>query len=69
MPEGKPAGVRCVQLREDLICAIFGDPRRPTVCGGLQAMREMCGSGTPLVARAFALHYLQDLERITAPGV
>ncbi|MFC0402948.1 YkgJ family cysteine cluster protein [Paraburkholderia rhizosphaerae] len=29
MPDGKPAGVRCVQLGDDLRCAIFGKPERP----------------------------------------
>ena len=67
MPQGKPAGVRCVQLLDDLSCGIFNDPRRPKVCAGLQAMREMCGSGDAVVAREFALSYLQELERITAP--
>jgi len=65
MPEGKPAGVRCVQLREDSSCAIFNDPRRPKVCAGLQAMPEMCGIG--IAAREFALNYLQTLELATMP--
>lgn len=67
MPNGKPAGVRCVQLRDDLRCAIFGDPRRPKVCAGLQAMPEMCGSGEVAATRIFALNYLDQLELATAP--
>jgi len=43
MPEGKPAGVRCVHLTPDLRCAIFGHPDRPAVCGSLRPSREMCG--------------------------
>ena len=62
MPQGKPAGVRCVQLMEDMRCAIFGRPERPAVCGGLMPSAEMCGSGN-----AQALHWLQRLERATAP--
>lgn len=62
MPDGKPAGVRCVQLAEDLRCQLFGDPRRPAVCGTLQARVSMCGE-----TREFALRYLADLELITAP--
>lgn len=60
MPTGKPAGVRCVQLMDDLSCAIFADPRRPAVCSGLKPSSEMCGE-----TREFALRYLGDLERIT----
>lgn len=63
MPHGKPAGVRCVQLLPDLRCAIFGDPRRPAVCGGLAPSAEMCGND-----REQALSYLGALERATQPG-
>jgi hypothetical protein len=60
MPAGKPAGVRCVQLRADLGCALFGDPRRPAVCGSLQPTIAMCGR-----AREHALRHLSRLERRT----
>ncbi|HEY9103588.1 YkgJ family cysteine cluster protein [Chitinimonas sp.] len=60
MPNGKPAGVPCIQLDEDLRCKLFGDPRRPAVCGGLQPEVEMCGSN-----REQAMHYLGWLERET----
>jgi len=63
MPQGKPAGVRCVQLRDDASCAIFGDPRRPAVCAGLQPSSEMCGERPEQ-----ALAFLQRLERATAPA-
>jgi uncharacterized protein len=43
MPEGKVAGVRCVQLTEDLRCAIFNEPSRPKVCDGFKADRLFCG--------------------------
>lgn len=62
MPEGKPAGVRCVQLAEDYRCLIFGDPRRPAVCSSLQARTEMCGA-----TRDGALLYLDRLELATRP--
>jgi hypothetical protein len=66
MPEGKPAGVACVQLDELLRCKIFGHPERPTVCGQLQPSVEMCG---PLDDQgAFARIYLMRLEEITRPG-
>lgn len=62
MPDGKPAGVRCVQLTDDNRCAIFGRPERPRVCDALRPMEEMCGTSA---AEAFA--YLERLERLTAP--
>ncbi|MCH8621091.1 YkgJ family cysteine cluster protein [Undibacterium sp. TS12] len=63
MPDGKPAGVRCVQLDEDDRCRIFGKPERPAFCGGLQASADMCGTD-----REHAIRWLTDLERATAPA-
>jgi len=62
MPNGKPAGVRCVQLAEDNRCLIFGRPERPAFCGGLQPSLEMCGD-----SREQAIRWLDALERATAP--
>lgn len=62
MPEGKPAGVRCVQLDEADRCMIFGRPERPAVCGSLQPGEEMCGD-----SREHALHWLGWLEAHTGP--
>jgi hypothetical protein len=62
MPGGKAAGERCVQLDERQDCRLFGDPRRPAVCVGLQPGAEMCGP-----SREHALHFLGRLERLTAP--
>lgn len=62
MPDGKPAGVRCVQLDDDLRCRIFGDPQRPAVCGSLRASVEMCGQ-----TREQALQRLSRLESLTRP--
>ena len=62
MPNGKPAGVRCVQLSDDLRCLIFGKPERPEVCTRLRPMEEMCGG-----SQEEALAYLKELERLTAP--
>ena len=61
MPQGKPAGVRCVQLTDDNRCAIFGRPERPAVCSRLRAEPAMCGDG-----RAHALRYLAAMEAATA---
>jgi hypothetical protein len=63
MPQGKPAGVRCVQLDQDNRCRVFGKPERPAFCGGLQPSREMCGD-----SREQAIRWLDALERATAPG-
>ena len=62
MPQGKPAGVPCVQLTADLRCAIFGRPGRPACCAGLQASAEMCGD-----SREQALRWLGELEKATQP--
>jgi Fe-S-cluster containining protein len=65
MPSGKPAGVPCIQLDEQLCCKIFGQPERPAVCGQLQASVEMCG---PLDDQGqFARIYLTRLEQLTRP--
>jgi hypothetical protein len=63
MPDGKPAGVRCVQLGEDHRCQIFGRPERPAFCAGLQPSAEMCGE-----TREQAMLWLSALERATAPS-
>lgn len=60
MPDGKPAGVRCVQLDDGNRCKIFRDPRRPKVCGSLQPAVDMCGEDD-----AHALAWLTQLERTT----
>ena len=63
MPDGKPAGVRCVQLTDDNRCRLFGRPERPAVCVSLRASAEMCGASA-----TEALIYLTELERLTAPA-
>lgn len=61
MPQGKPAGVRCVQLDDSNGCRIFGQPERPAVCSGLQPSAEMCGD-----SREHAVAWLARLEAATA---
>ncbi len=63
MPEGKPAGVRCIQLTPDNRCRIFGRPGRPAVCDRLRPEEEMCGQSTQE-----ALAWLSALEEATRPG-
>jgi uncharacterized protein len=64
MPEGKPAGVPCVQLDDQRRCRLFGDPRRPAVCASLQPSLEMCGHSA-----SQALVWLAVLEQQTAPAL
>jgi hypothetical protein len=66
MPQGKPAGVPCVQLDKQLRCKIFGQPERPAVYGQLQASVEMCGAVEDGGAHAGA--WLMRLEELTRPG-
>ncbi len=61
MPDGKPAGMRCVQLTDDDRCAIFGLPERPAVCESLRAEPAMCGAD-----RQHALRWLTRLETVTS---
>lgn len=61
MPNGKPAGVPCVQLDAELRCRIFGQPERPNVCSSLRPDPAMCGE-----SREQALAYLHQLEQLTA---
>ncbi|MGV3678734.1 MAG: YkgJ family cysteine cluster protein [Acidovorax sp.] len=63
MPEGKPAGVRCIQLGDDARCLIFGQPERPAVCSGLQPSAEMCADNTQE-----AMAFLTRLEDLTRPA-
>jgi Fe-S-cluster containining protein len=62
MPEGKPAGVPCVQLDEALRCRLFGRPERPAICVALRPEAQMCGA-----SRGEALAYLAALETATQP--
>jgi hypothetical protein len=64
MPDGKPAGVRCVQLTDDNRCKLFGRPERPAVCVSLRPSAEMCGH-----AAEDAVVRLTLLEQATAPVV
>jgi len=62
MPQGKPAGVRCVQLTDDDRCLLFGKPERPRVCVELRPTPDMCG-----YTRGEAIEFLNRLERATKP--
>lgn len=62
MPQGKPAGVPCVQLDASYRCKLFGRPERPAFCASLKPGAEMCGS-----SRADAMAFLTALEIATTP--
>jgi hypothetical protein len=61
MPQGKPAGVRCVQLSAEHLCLLFGQPQRPAVCAAFMADRLVCGE-----SRDEAIRLLGWLEQVTA---
>jgi len=62
MPDGKPAGTRCVQLTDDERCLLFGSPERPAVCITLRPSADMCGT-----SKQEAMTYLIRLEEMTRP--
>ena len=61
MPNGKPAGVRCVHLLEDMRCALFGQPERPALCDRFKPAADACGT-----SREEALWLISELEAATA---
>lgn len=61
MPNGKPAGIRCIQLTNDNKCKLFGNPLRPKVCQSLSPSLEMCGN-----KKEDAYSYLETLEKLTS---
>ena len=63
LPNGKPAGQRCVQLDDDDRCRLFGHPDRPAVCASLQPSPTMCGR-----SREHAMAWLTQLEQQTTPA-
>lgn len=62
MPDGKPAGVRCIQLDEFERCKIFGHPDRPKVCSSLKPAEDFCGEN-----REQAMAWLGHVEDLTKP--
>ena len=62
MPHGKPAGIPCVQLDDELNCRLFGRPDRPAFCASLRPQPDMCGA-----SREEAIKTLTLLEIATRP--
>lgn len=64
MPDGKAAGVRCIQLDAAGRCLLFGLAERPAVCLSLRPAAEMCGR-----TNEEAMAWLNALERVTHPNI
>jgi hypothetical protein len=62
LPNGKPAGVRCVHLSPKNICLTHDQPDYPAVCRNLRPEEEMCGNSFEE-----AIAYLTNLEAVTKP--
>ncbi len=60
MPNGKPSGVRCIQLDDRNLCKLFGKPERPKVCHNFKACPDVCADNN-----AKALENILELERLT----
>lgn len=60
MPNGKEAGIRCIQLDEHNCCKLFGLADRPLVCLNFNAEPLFCGE-----TNEQALKRLTEYELIT----
>ena len=60
MPNGKPAGVRCINLTENNHCSLFGSKQRPEVCNNFKPDIEICSKGA-----LNALRKLTFIEKVT----
>jgi uncharacterized protein len=58
MPDGKPPGVRCVQLSDELLCRLIGSQERPAVCSSFRFDPLICGN-----SREEAMQIMEDLEK------
>jgi uncharacterized protein len=59
MPNGKPAGEKCIHLSDTFSCLLFYSETRPKVCGGFKAEILICGN-----SRHDAISNLAQLEGI-----
>jgi len=53
MPNGKPAGTRCIHLQEDYKCAIYEHFERPIVCRNFKADLLICGNSQEEAKKIF----------------
>ena len=63
MPLGKPAGVRCINLRPDTSCTIHGKPDYPAICKSFSADLELCGN-----TNEEAFQNISKIEKLTRPN-
>jgi hypothetical protein len=63
MPNGKPAGVACINLDPiNYSCVIWGQSTYPEVCRQFMPCADACGDN-----REQALHLIETLEQQTNP--
>jgi len=62
MENGKPAGIRCINLDNNNMCLLFNKKERPKVCISLIPIKEMCGN-----SYLEAMKYLEKIEKETLP--
>ena len=60
MPNGKPAGVPCVNLLENNLCSLYNTPEYPQVCRNFKFDPEFCGK-----TNKEAYSNLEQLEMLT----
>lgn len=63
MPNGKPAGVRCVNLDDANRCRIWGTAEYPDFCRGFRPMASVCGENAEQ-----AMATLTWMETVTSPA-
>jgi len=61
MPDGKAAGIRCIQLDKQNNCKIFAQSSRPKVCSIFQASEEFCGDSNEIALQRLTLLEKQSL--------
>jgi hypothetical protein len=62
MPDGKPAGVRCIHLTQNNLCGIHGSKDYPDVCRKFRPSQAMCGQN-----KEQAMRNLAKMEMLTRP--
>lgn len=60
MPDGKPAGVKCIHLSDGGLCGLFGKQERPAICSQFRAEKAICGKTTEDAIRNIA--YLEGIS-------
>jgi hypothetical protein len=62
MPEGKPAGVRCVHLDDAARCGLWGRPERPRTCADFRPEPDVCGQDAAQALRLITALELRTLD-------